>query len=154
MRLRRWAARLLALLAFAGVGAAIWYVVKETQKPHRCSGGSFPAKEFRSDVRKLKAGRDKSGKIEPRARELARRAVECEVVVGRNEPSLRTLLGKPSRRKAVGGQNPHENWTWVVGIGKPAPVLLVQVVRGQAGYAIAPGADDGGEPLSRGKAVD
>ena len=105
-------------------------------------------------MRLLRSGKDKEGDVEPRARELARRAVECEEVVGRNEPSLRELLGKPSRRKSVATRTPHENWTWTVGIGKPPPVLLVQVVNGQAGYAQAPGADDGDEPLSRGTPVD
>jgi hypothetical protein len=153
-RVRRYAARLLALVALAAVPLSVWFVVKETQKPQNCANESFPTKEFSKDVRKLKASGDKSGELEPRARELARQAVECEEVVGRNEPSLRQLLGKPSRRKSVASGAPHENWTWVVGAGKPAPVLLVQVVAGQAGYASAPGEDDGQEPLTRGKAVD
>src|SRR3954463_3785749 len=131
MRVRRYAARLLALVALAAVPVSVWYVVNYTQKPHKCSDDAFPTKEFRKDVRKLRASGDRSGELEPRARELARRAVECEEVVGRNEPSLRELLGKPSRRKAVGGSSPHENWTWVVGAGKPPPVLLVQVVNSQ-----------------------
>jgi hypothetical protein len=151
---RRWAARLLALVALAGAGFAIYYVIKQTQKPHDCANEAFPTKEFRKDVRRLKAGKDPEGKLEPRARELARQAVECEEVVGRNEPSLRALLGKPSRRKSVATRTPHENWTWTVGIGKPRPVLLVQVVSGQASYAQAPGADDGDEPVSRGTPVD
>jgi hypothetical protein len=151
---RRWAARLLALVALGGAGFAIYYVITQTQEPHSCANESFPTKEFRKDVRRLKTGKDPEGKLEPRARELARQAVECEEVVGRNEPSLRELLGKPSRRKSVAERTPHENWTWTVGIGKPTPVLLVQVVSGQASYAQAPGADDGDEPVSRGTPVD
>ena len=151
---RRWLARLLALVALAAAGFAIYYVVTQTQKPHDCANEAFPTKEFRKDVRRLKTGKDPEGKLEPRARELARQAVKCEEVVGRNEPSLRELLGKPSRRKSVVERTPHENWTWAVGIGKPTPVLLVQVVNGRASYAQAPGADDGDEPLRRGTAVD
>jgi len=152
--LRRWVARLLALIALGGAGFAIYYVITETKGPESCANEAFPTKEFAKAVRRLQAGKDKDDKLEPRARELARQAVECEEVVDRNEPSLRELLGKPSRRKSVAKGTPHENWTWTVGIGKPRPVLLVQVVNGQAGYAEAPGEDDGGETISRGKAVD
>lgn len=151
---RRWLARLLALVALGGAGFAIYYVVTYTQKPHDCANEPFPTKEFRKDVAQLKSGSDKKGVVEPRARELARRAVKCEEVVGRNEPSLRALLGKPSRRKSVAAGTPHANWTWIVGIGRPRPVLLVQIVNGQATYAEAPGADDGGEPLTKGDLVD
>jgi len=153
-RARRYIARLFALIALAGAGFAIYYVINETKTPDSCANEAFPTKEFAKDVRLLRAGKDKEGKLEPRARELARQAVECEEVVNRNEPSLRQLLGKPSRRKSVAKGTSHENWTWTVGIGKPTPVLLVQVVNGQAGYALAPGEDDGGKPISRGEPVD
>ena len=152
--LRRWLARLLALVALGGAGFAIYYVITQTKEPANCANEAFPTKEFRKDVALLKTGKDKNGDVEPRGRELARQAVECEEVVGRNEPSLRELLGKPTRRKSVASGTPHENWTWIVGIGKPRPVLLVQVVNGQAKYAEAPGADDGGKPISRGELVD
>lgn len=146
---RRYVARLFALIALAGVGFAIWYVIRETPQKDTCPSEAFPTKEFRKDVKAIDRKRaNASAKTEGEARELARRAVKCEEIVNRNEPSLRALLGKPTRRKSDPKPTLHENWTWIVGGNSDA--LLVEVEKGQAVYARAPGAQEGGKPLSKG----
>ena len=92
---------------------------------------------------------------ERRARSLARRAVQCEDLIGAAPRELRARLGTPTERLDDGEPVPNEDWIWTLGVGDEGQsgsdaTLFVELYRGRAVYAEAPGSQPNAGHLKRG----
>jgi len=130
-------------------GVAIAALVRLASDEPSCPDGAYPTGRWRDALDAAGAAASEQARAAARrtAGELARRAVDCEDLVGRAPDDVARVLGAPSRTSTHGSRSSHSEWAWTA--GSDADVLFeAEIADGESVYVEAKASGDA--PVTQG----